>query len=755
MKELPSITRKKALIVTSTSLALSVLLSTLNMASVSEAAEASNMQSYKASPIVSSANSAQLLLNPPKLIPDSTRNMVGRDIDIEFPDDPAWRAAITAVKIDGYSLQDPSGYSITPGKITVHGIYFGSESVRNISIEAAGYSSTDVMQPILSFYSQNLALNKPVFTSDNALQAGNNAVDGNPATRWESKFADNQFLTVDLGAVYDDITHVVLNWENASGKSYDVQLSVDGSTWTTVYTTNQGESGLLDNVYFEPTKARYVRMNGHTRTTDYGFSLREMEVYGDAFSGIESAPVLYADTTADEAGQPIDITFADDAEWRSTISEVKVNNTVISPSQYQVKAGQLTLNSSLFPEAQTYWISVQATGFRNTVVYQTVFPKGNPGVPTNPPTDPTNPPTNPTNPPTDPTSPPANPGSNLALNKQTASSPDYHRSSADAVDGRLDRRWESAFADNQWMTVDLGAKQTINRVLLNWENAYGKAYTIDVSIDGETWHTVYSTDNGNGDIDDISFSPVEARYVKMNGIKRGTPYGFSLWEFEVYAGTADLIESPTLAVSTTATIGEPVELTFADNAAWRNAVNSIELDGVALSPSQYQLEASKLTLDASLLIDSKPYTITIGATGYKNDSVVQSLTLGSSQNLALNKSTTTSESSLQNSSFAVDGKKDTRWESQHGIDPQWITVDLGEATEIKRVVLNWENAAAKAYKVEVSSDGATWTTVYATNNGHEGIANLLIKRTEARYVKVTGTERTTQYGYSLFELEVY
>lgn len=750
MNARPRIARKKALVVTSTSLAVTLLMSSLTLAPVSHAAAASQSPSYKVPSIGNGAIHAQELLNSPKLIPDSTRNIIGRFIEVEFPDDPEWRNAISSVKINGYALQDPSSYAISPGKILLDGAFFGADGDYDITIEATGYLSTSLKQPIISYYSQNLARNKPVFASDNALQAANNAVDGNPATRWESKFADNQFIAVDLGAVYDDITYIVLNWENASAKNYDIQLSVDGSTWTTVFTTDQGEPGHLDKIHLAPHKARYVRMNGNTRATDYGFSLREMEVYGDAFSGIESAPVLYADATENVIGQPLDITFADDSEWRNAISEVKVNDTVINPSEYRVTAGQLTLSSSLFTEAKPYWISVQAAGFKNTVVYQTILSKD--GIPTDP-TDPTDP-TNPTDP-TDPTNPPTNPGSNLALNKQTLSSPDYHRASSDAVDGRLDRRWESAFADNQWMSVDLGAKQTINHVLLNWENAYGKAYTIDVSNDGNTWHTVYAADNEDGGIDDIAFSPVEARYVKMNGIKRGTPYGFSLWEFEVYAGTADLIDSPTLTASTTATIGEPVELIFADDSAWRAAINSVKVDGVALSHSQYHVEAGKITLDASLFIDAKPYEITVGATGYRNDAVTQLITPGTSHNLAFNKPTTTSEGGLQSSSFAVDGNKNTRWESQHGIDPQWLSVDLGEVTTIKRVVLNWENAAAKAYSVAVSTDGVTWTTVYATSNGHEGVANLPIIPTKARYVKVTGTERTTQYGYSLFELEVY
>ena len=184
------------------------------------------------------------------------------------------------------------------------------------------------------------------------------------------------------------------------------------------------------------------------------------------------------------------------------------------------------------------------------------------------------------------------------------------------------------------------------------------------------------------------------------------------------------------------------------------AIRSVELDGVALSPSQYRVEAGQITLTGSLFVSAKPNVMTVRAAGYKNVYATNSVTQGSSKNLALNKLTTTSEKPLQSSNFAVDGNNNTRWESAFS-DLQWITVDLGEVTSIKRVVLNWENAAAKAYSVEVSTDGKTWTTVYSTTNGHEGLENLFINPTEARYVKVNCTKRTTQYGYSLFDLEVY
>ncbi|MFB6520173.1 discoidin domain-containing protein [Streptomyces sp. NPDC056401] len=104
-------------------------------------------------------------------------------------------------------------------------------------------------------------------------------------------------------------------------------------------------------------------------------------------------------------------------------------------------------------------------------------------------------------------------------------------------------------------------------------------------------------------------------------------------------------------------------------------------------------------------------------------------------------------------SAAVDGNNGTRWSSQFA-DPQWIQVDLGAAAQLSQVVLRWETAAAKAYRVELSTDGANWSTAYSTANGTGGVQTHDITGT-ARYVRVYGTQRTTGYGYSLWEFQVY
>lgn len=103
-----------------------------------------------------------------------------------------------------------------------------------------------------------------------------------------------------------------------------------------------------------------------------------------------------------------------------------------------------------------------------------------------------------------------------------------------AVDGNDNTRWASLYTDNEWISVDLGKVYSIDKVLLNWETAYGKQYKIQVSQDGINWTDVYTELNSNGGVDEISFPSTDTRYVRMQGVKRASGWGYSLYEFKVY-----------------------------------------------------------------------------------------------------------------------------------------------------------------------------------------------------------------------------
>lgn len=205
-----------------------------------------------------------------------------------------------------------------------------------------------------------------------------------------------------------------LNWETAAGKNYKIQVSTDNSNWTDAYTKVNGSGG-VEEISLSPVTGRYVRLYGTERTTVWGYSLWEFEVYG----------------TSDQ--------------------------------QPPVQSGNLALNKT---------VEVSST--------QSGLPAVN------------------------------------------------------ATDGDSGTRWGSDWSDPQWIYVDLGSVMPVNRVVLSWEAAYGKSYKIQVSTDAQNWTDVYSTTSGDGGTDEIVFSSTNARYVRMYGIERGTGYGYSLWEFEVY-----------------------------------------------------------------------------------------------------------------------------------------------------------------------------------------------------------------------------
>ncbi|GIJ43486.1 hypothetical protein Val02_03720 [Virgisporangium aliadipatigenens] len=106
-----------------------------------------------------------------------------------------------------------------------------------------------------------------------------------------------------------------------------------------------------------------------------------------------------------------------------------------------------------------------------------------------------------------------------------------------AVDGNTGTRWSSTFADPQWLQVDLGATATIDQVVLNWEAAYATAFQIQVSNDGSTWTTVHSTTTGTGGNQTLAVTG-SGRYVRISLTARGTAYGYSLWEFQVYGNVS-------------------------------------------------------------------------------------------------------------------------------------------------------------------------------------------------------------------------
>ena len=115
-------------------------------------------------------------------------------------------------------------------------------------------------------------------SQENAGLGAENAVDGDPKTRWGSAHKDGEWIEVDLGDVYT-VTRAVLVWENARATDYDIAVSADGETWTTAASVRGGKGG-TETVELKPSAARKLRVKGLRRNTGYGISLFSLSVYG-------------------------------------------------------------------------------------------------------------------------------------------------------------------------------------------------------------------------------------------------------------------------------------------------------------------------------------------------------------------------------------------------------------------------------------------------------------------------------------------
>ncbi len=113
-----------------------------------------------------------------------------------------------------------------------------------------------------------------------------------------------------------------------------------------------------------------------------------------------------------------------------------------------------------------------------------------------------------------------------------------------AVDGNRATRWSWAFSDSQWIRVDPGGSHEVARVRLIWEAACAREYLVRVSSDGSSWTTVADVTDGDGEIDQHELN-ANARYVQVVGRKRGTPWGYSIRDFEMYGPDGSLLSART------------------------------------------------------------------------------------------------------------------------------------------------------------------------------------------------------------------
>ncbi len=150
------------------------------------------------------------------------------------------------------------------------------------------------------------------------------------------------------------------------------------------------------------------------------------------------------------------------------------------------------------------------------------------------------------------------PGSPLLANpltpvKASASSSEKTTTTPNlAIDGDINSRWASAWSDAQYFQLDFGTTQTINHVRISWEGAYAADYQLQTSEDNVTWSApIHTVLNGDGGVDDITGLNGRGRYLRIACSRRGTSYGYSIYEVNAYGTAATPTPTPTPAPAAT------------------------------------------------------------------------------------------------------------------------------------------------------------------------------------------------------------
>lgn len=228
-----------------------------------------------------------------------------------------WNCSNNSVKAINTTGKDLKGATV---KATIYDIN-GQEVPEYGMTAQVDVPATDIAEAFtLNFNPANLAFGKSATASSESgdSRSAAMAVDGGAGSRWESHMSDNEWIQVDLGKT-ETVESVVLKWEAAYAKAYELQLSADGNQWTTVYAATDAQGG-TETITVSPTQARYVKVKGIRRATGFGYSLYEIEVYGKQQKEVKQLSPLHFIrlTMTDKDGSLVSENFY----WRNGVKDL-------------------------------------------------------------------------------------------------------------------------------------------------------------------------------------------------------------------------------------------------------------------------------------------------------------------------------------------------------------------------------------------------------------------------------------------------
>ena len=559
--------------------------------------------------------------------------------------------------------------------------------------------------------SDSLALNKSVdVSSTSAKDTGNVkelAVDGNRGTRWSSaRDSDNEWIVVDLGK-YSQIDALSIKWEGACSDNYTIEVSSDNKTWEEVKENLKTDSSLLDEYNLKTSAyGRYVKIHStKSRNKQYGISIYEIDIYGKhTKEDIALKKDVIASSTQDSNVSTNVIDNKDDTKWIS-----KTN--------------------------QNEWIYIDLGGYYKVSDMDVVW------------------------------------GENYATSYDVEVSQDkaswkkiksitYGHGGTENINGLSED-------EVRCVRLKFNASQGDNYQISSW-NIYGEKVrdlgpeSFNISLNKPVKVSSISANDSSM----VGEKAVDGDLKTRWGSLRGEHDNWIIIDLEQYSRIdkvridweAACSDDYTIEVSNDGTTWNVVT-----EARSNPVINKHSIDEHVYDDSVYGRYV-KVHSYKSRNVKFGINIFEISVWGDKTDQPIQR-----NKNIALNKpSKASSTYKIFDSSRAFDGRTDgnddnqSRWVSlrkkentNKDIDYQWIYVDLENIYDINKVVLNWEGACATDYKVQVSNNAKNWKDVAHITDGKFGIRELSFDDVQGRYVRVECLNPTGQYGYSLWEFEVY
>ena len=582
-----------------------------------------------------------------------------------------------------------------------------------------------------SYKDEDIAANKNAFSSTiKDLNLPTHAIDNKANTSWISSAAGDQWIYVELKGIYK-ISSMQVDWGNNYAPNYEIQISDDAQMWQTVKTIIDGQGGNENISDLGNQEAQYVRLklNGSSGSS---YQIIQWSVYGElveaenleniALNKTATASSVYNNVYT--ANRAIDGSFEnnggnDQSRW---VSNRNSNDEYI---QIDLEANYDLTGVKLYWEgngAKKYQILVSEDGKTWQKVY--LEENGQPGI------------------------------ANIPFNETVTAR--YVK--------MLGIECASKYGYSLWEFEVYGKLHQepvvpeVN-IALNKTSKASSEFT-DPNDGNKTYQSLLAFD-GKGTNETVDGK--QSRWVSLR--TKDDPTATSQWIYVDLEADYDISK---------------VVLNWEGNGAKEYKVQ-ISNDG------QNWTDISHIT-DGKGGIDELTYKNTTGRYvrmlgiepgGIYGYSLWEFEVYGEAVlepenpnvNLALNKSSNASSEYVDSkdgnktyeSSLAFDGKgtneivdgKQSRWVSNRKSNDEWIYVDLQDIYNISKVILNWEGSGAKKYKVQVSNDGQVWTDISDINDGDGGLDELSYKDVTGRYVRMLGIEVGSDYGYSLWEFEVY